>query len=366
MDVLNKTKVLLISLLFVQFITAVPAAEQPPVVEAEEIGALLARNLLQRDSMLYGDEALHYSEAAAAVGALRFAAATGDDRLLQRLVERYESLLDDSSPLVSRRPHVDLNVIGIVPLQIAIQTGDPGQLAQGLSFADSQWQDPLADGLTRQTRWWIDDLYMVGMLQMQAYRATGDVRYADRAARQLAAYLPRLQQANGLFHHGPDAPVLWGRGNGWVAAAMAEVLSDLPLDNAHRSSVLRHYRSMMAALLVYQDAGGMWRQIIDDESAWFESSATAMFAYAMAVGLERGLLTDERYASATDRAWTALAGLIDPDGNVRDVCVGTGKSVDPDYYLARPRVTGDFHGQAPVLWLAAQRVRVARDTAMAP
>jgi unsaturated rhamnogalacturonyl hydrolase len=355
MNVLKKTKMLMISLLFVPFVAAAPAAERPGVGDAEAIGALLARNLLQRDSMLYGDEALHYSEAAAAVGALRFAAAIGDARLLHRLVERYESLLDDTSPLVSRRPHVDMNVIGIVPLQIAIQTGDPAQLAQGLSFADDQWRDPLDNGLTRQTRWWIDDLYMVGMLQIQAYRATGDDRYADRAARQLAAYLPRLQQANGLFHHGPDAPVFWGRGNGWVASVMAEVLSELPKDHVDRSGLLRHYRSMMAALLSFQDEGGMWRQIIDDESAWFESSATAMFAYAMAVGLERGLLTDDRYASAVERAWAALTGRIDPDGNVRGVCVGTGKSADPDYYLARPRVTGDFHGQAPMLWLAAER-----------
>jgi len=261
-------------------------------------------------------------------------------------------LLDDDSGLVSRRAHVDLNLIGIVPLQIAILTGDPAQLRQGLSFADSQWDEPLDDGLTSQSRWWIDDLYMVGMLQIQAYRATSDPKYADRAARQLAAYLPKLQQPNGLFYHSPDVPVFWGRGNGWVAVAMAEVLSSLPEDHALRPQLVKHYLAMMQSLLKYQDDGGMWRQVVDYQPSWTESSATAMFAYAMLLGIENRLLSPEPYRQAVDKAWTALAGLIDADGNVRDVCVGTGKKNDLDYYLARPRVSGDFHGQAPVLWLA--------------
>jgi unsaturated rhamnogalacturonyl hydrolase len=316
------------------------------------VGESLVANLLSREHMLYGTEALHYAEAATAVGALRFAAATHDDRTLERLVARYERLLDEAGGLVSRRPHVDLNVIGIVPLQIAMLTGDGRHLALGLGLADAQWDEPLENGLTRQSRWWIDDLYMVGMLQIQAYRATGDPKYANRAARQLAAYLPRLQQENGLFHHAPDAPVYWGRGNGWVAAAMAEVLSSLPGDHELYAPIAGHYRAMMQTLLTYQADSGMWRQVIDHEPAWQESSGTAMIAWAMQVGIGHGLLERERYRPAVERAWMALAGLVDAAGNLRGVCVGTGKQDDLGYYLARPRVAGDFHGQAPLLWLA--------------
>jgi unsaturated rhamnogalacturonyl hydrolase len=318
----------------------------------KQAGDLIVNNLLSREHMLYAGEALHYSEAATALGALRFAAVTHDQVMLDKLVERYASLLDDDSGLISRRAHVDLYVIGIVPLQIALLTGDQAQLQQGLSFADGQWVDPLENGLTSQTRWWIDDLYMVGMLQIQAYRATSDPKYADRAARQLAAYLPRLQQENGLFHHGQDAPIYWGRGNGWVAVAMAEVLASLPGGHGQRALLLEDYRSMMQSLLKYQAENGMWRQVIDYEPAWTESSATAMFAYAMLLGIQHDLLPANRYRAAVDRAWTALSGLVDAKGNVRDVCVGTGKKNDLDFYLARPKVAGDFHGQAPVLWLA--------------
>jgi len=53
------------------------------------------------------------------------------------------------------------------------------------------------------------------MLQIQAYRATNELKYADRASVQMVAYLDSLQQDNGLFYHAPDAPFFWARGNGW-------------------------------------------------------------------------------------------------------------------------------------------------------
>jgi unsaturated rhamnogalacturonyl hydrolase len=343
---------LLATILLCCVAVAAPAPHAP-----EAMGKLLAQNLLARDYMRYGDEGLHYSEAAAAVGALRFAQVTGDDALRDRLITRYEPLLDDDSDLVSRRAHVDQSVIGIVPLQIAIDTGNERFLRQGLTFADRQWATPRDDGLTSESRFWIDDLYMVGMLQIQAYRATGKAIYADRAARQLAAYLPALQQEGGLFYHSPDAPVFWGRGNGWVAAAMAEVLASLPADQVDRPVILASYRKMMRALLRYQGDDGLWRQVIDLDTAWGESSATAMIAYAMAVGIDHELLPDATYRPAVDAAWRGLTALIDDAGNVGEVCVGTGKKNDLQYYLDRPRVAGDFHGQAPVLWLAAELLR---------
>lgn len=320
--------------------------------DVEALAKLIVSNLLSREYMLYGDEALHYAEAATAVGALRFAAATDDMAMLQRLTARYAALIRDDSPLISRRPHVDMNVIGIVPLQIAMTSTNPAYLRVGLSLADSQWDEPLENGLTNQSRWWIDDLYMVGMLQMQAFRATGEMRYADHAARQLAAYIPKLQRANGLFYHSTDVPIFWGRGNGWVAVAMAEVLSSLPDEHELRDLLLQRYQLMMQSLLRFQSGEGMWRQVIDYEPSWVESSATAMFAFAMLVGIQKGLLPHEHYQEAVDRAWTALAQRVDSSGNLADVCIGTGKLNDLDYYLARPTVSGDYHGQAPMLWLA--------------
>lgn len=332
--------------------------------DIKDVGGKIVENLLGRQYMLYGDkqkqnqQGLHYAEACTAVGALRFAQKTGNQEMLNRIITRYEGFLKEKEgdKLFSRTPHVDHNVMGIVPLQIYLVNGDKRFLEVGLSFADSQWEKPTPEGLTEQTRWWIDDMYMVGMLQIQAYRATKDTKYADRAALQLVSYLRKLQQPNGLFFHGPKFPYHWGRGNGWVASSMAEVLSSLPDGNPHRAEIMASYKKMMAQLLKCQSDNGMWRQLVDYEYAWTESSCTAMFAYAMAVGVHHGWLNESQYGPAVEKALNALCAHVDRKGNVRDVCAGTGQQDDIEFYLNRPRLLGDFHGQAPVLWLISETI----------
>lgn len=303
------------------------------------------------DFMMYEvDEvrAVHYAEVAAALGAARLAAAAGDEALAARVEERHRRLVEAGLPNTAN--HVDANVYGIWPLIV----GGPENVRRGLAMADGQWAGTTPDGLTAQARYWIDDVWMIGALQVQAWKSTGDPRYLDRAALMARLYVDRLQQANGLFHHGPEAPFFWGRGNGWVAAGLAEILSALPADHPDHEAIADGYRRMMAALLRHQAEDGMWRQLIDRPEAWKETSATAMFGYAMAVGVRRGILTDPAFRDAYRRAWAALASHVDDQGRLREVCAGTGQSRDAAYYLQRPRVTGDLHGQAALLWFAAE------------
>ena len=149
--------------------------------------------------------------------------------------------------------------------------------------------------------------------------------------------------------HAPDVPFYWGRGNGWVAAGMAELLRSLPQDHPRRARILEGYRKMMKSLLEFQGKDGMWRQLIDHPEAWPETSSTGMFTFAMVTGVKNGWLDAETYGPAARKAWLALVGYIDQNADVTSVCAGTNKLNDLAYYLARPRMTGDFHGQAPVL-----------------
>lgn len=315
-------------------------------------GHLVAWEYIQREEiMMYevGDVAApHYAEAATAYGALRFAEIHHEFDLADAVTARYERILDEGLPNTAN--HVDANVIGLWPIEIYQSAGRDDWLEEGLALADAQWAETGDDGLTTQARYWIDDVWMIGILQARAYRATFDETYADRAAAMAVAYLDRLQQPNGLFHHGPDAPFYWGRGNGWVAAGLVEILDILPTDHPDSERIIQGYTMMMDALLEHQAESGMWRQLIDDPEAWEESSGTAMFGYALMAGYNAGILKDEAYRDAADRAWHALAGRIGTDGRLRDICVGTGQSDNRQYYLDRPAVTGDLHGQAPLLW----------------
>jgi len=114
---------------------------------------------------------------------------------------------------------------------------------------------------------------------------------------------------------------------------------------------------MMATLLTHQSDSGMWRQLIDRPESWPESSSTAMFTYAFVTGVKNGWLPEETYGPAARKAWIALTGYLTPEGDLREVCVGTGKKDDLQYYLDRPRAVGDAHGQAPMLWSAVALLR---------
>lgn len=333
-----------------------PAAQNvfqnlPANCEPKSVGEKVAANFLQRDLYKINGKIV-YPEICTAFGALRFAHEAGDQGLEQKLISRYEFLLTpDGAPMISTNRHVDFHVFGVLPLEIYLLNGDKNFLALGLQKADEQWENPLPDGTARESRYWVDDCFMIGALQIQAYRATHDPKYADHAATEFAAYLDKLQRPNGLFFHADASHHFWGRGNGWFAVALAEVLSSLPPDHPKYARLMDGYKKMMDALKRYQSPSGLWRQLVDDPQAWDETSCTGMFTDALIVGVKQGWL-DASYGEVARRGWIGLCGKIDADGNVRDVCVGTNQKDDTQYYLDRPRATGDLHGQAPILWCA--------------
>jgi unsaturated rhamnogalacturonyl hydrolase len=321
----------------------------PENADPQKVGNAVAAHYLGSAHLL----PITYPEVCTWYGALAFAEATGNADLEKQLQERFKPLLTaEGQALIPDKEHVDFDIFGAVPLQISIGNKDAATRAMGLRFADRQWSKPQPDGLSGQTRYWIDDMYMITILQLEAYRATNDRKYLDRAASEMVAYLRKLQQPNGLFFHAPDVPFFWGRGNGWVAAGMSEMLLSLPEGHPARDEILTGYRKMMAELLKHQASDGAWRQLIDHPESWEESSSTGMFTFAMVEGVRHGWLAEETYGPAARRGWIALAGFVDQNSDVTSICVGTGKENSYDYYLARPRKTGDFHGQAPVLWAA--------------
>ena len=109
---------------------------------------------------------------------------------------------------------------------------------------------------------------------------------------------------------------------------------------------------MMVALKRYQSPSGLWRQLLDNDQAWDETSCTGMFTFALVLGVQHGWLDAAEYGPVARRGWIGLCGYINADGAVREVCVGTNQKDDTEFYLKRPRSVGDLHGQAPILWCA--------------
>jgi unsaturated rhamnogalacturonyl hydrolase len=333
----------------------------PQGASPAEVGKRVAENFVQRKLDFETNprrKYVIYPEVCAWYGSLTVAKLTKDQDLTERLIRKFDPLLTpEGSKKISPEAHVDFRVFGTVPLEIYMQTKDKRYLQIGQALADKQWEKVTEDGITREARYWIDDMFMITAVQVQAYRATNDVKYIDRAALAMVAYLEKLQQPNGLFFHGTNSPFFWSRGNGWMAAGMAELLSSLPQNHPKRARIMEGYKKMMEALLAAQDSDGMWRQLIDKPDFWPETSGTGMFAFAMVTGVKNGWLDANTYAPAARKAWLGLVKYLDKDANVREVCVGTNKGNSLEHYRDRGRKTGDLHGQAPILWTATALLR---------
>ncbi len=340
----------------------------------QDIGKRIANKYLDTPHTYYGNThpetpptQITYPDVCTWLGGLWFSKVTNDKDLFKRFENRFAPLFDTEKHLQPKPNHVDNNVFGSVPLELYLQTKQQKYLDLGLFYADAQWNLPANaksdekawtdQGYTWQTRVWIDDMFMITAVQVQAYRATGDRKYIDRAAKEMVFYLDKIQLENGLFYHSPETPFCWGRGNGWMAVGMAELLRSLPKDNPNKDRIIKGYHKMMATLLKYQDTGGMWRQIIDDQEAWFESSSTAMFTYAMITGVKSGWLDRKVYGVAARKGWIAVTGYLNQNDELTEVCEGTNIKNSHEYYLKRKRIIGDLHGHAPLLWCATALLR---------
>ncbi|HVU39058.1 MAG TPA: glycoside hydrolase family 88 protein [Opitutales bacterium] len=316
-----------------------------------------------------------YPEACAWYGALTFADVTHDQPLINKLAARFNPFMTPEGLVhINFNPPasggVDNRLIGAVPLELYLLTKYDSYKVFGVGFADRQWATPLENGLSSDSRYWVDDLYMLPAMEMQAYRATKDPKYLDRVALTFSIYLDRLQQPNGLFFHGDGAPYYWSRGNGWVAAGITELLRDLPPTHPQYAKIFAGYQKMMAGLLKTQGEDGLWKQLLDHPEAWSETSGSAMFDFAFVTGVKNGWLDAKTYGPAARKAWLGLVSHIDADGNIHDVCGGTNKwtAAQGDgvqYYLNRPKdntpeilqSSDVLHGNAPVLWTATALLR---------
>jgi unsaturated rhamnogalacturonyl hydrolase len=102
----------------------------------------------------------------------------------------------------------------------------------------------------------------------------------------------------------------WARGNGWAMMALAKVLQILPSTDPRYAEYLRVFKKMAAALAPLQLADGFWGADLRNPSAYgYEESGTAFFTYAIAWGVNAGILDPGVYKPILTKAWTALSTI---------------------------------------------------------
>jgi rhamnogalacturonyl hydrolase YesR len=214
---------------------------------------------------------------------------------------------------------------------------------------------------------WLDDLFMSVPALAQMGKYTGRTNYYDDAIKQVLQFSKRMfNDDKGLFMHGwimgmEEHPQFhWARANGWAVMTMVELLEVLPADYPGRDQVLDLLKRHIRGLANFQSPQGFWHQLIDKNDSYLETSATAIYTYAIARAINRGYVDEQVYGPMVCLAWNAVASKVNEKGQVEGTCVGTGMGFDPAFYYYRPINVFAAHGYGPVLLAGAEMIELLK------
>jgi unsaturated rhamnogalacturonyl hydrolase len=195
---------------------------------------------------------------------------------------------------------------------------------------------------------WLDDLFMAVPALAQMGKLTGDKKYYDEAVKQVIQISGRMfDKGKGVYMHGwvegmSEHPEFhWARANGWAILTKVELLDVLPLNHPGRPKILELLKAHVRGLAAYQSGSGFWHQLLDRNDSYLETSATAIYTYAIAKAM-------------TLLAWNAISTKINKEGQIEGTCVGTGMGFDPAFYYHRPISPFAAHGYGPVIMAGAE------------
>ena len=216
---------------------------------------------------------------------------------------------------------------------------------------------------------WLDDLFMAVPALAYMGKYTGDTIYYEDAVRQVLQFAKRMfNHEKGLFMHAwiqsmdVHPQFHWGRANGWAIMTLVELLEVLPEDYSRRDEVLQLLQKHIYGLAKVQSPKGLWHQLLDRNDSYLETSATAIYTYAIARAINRGYVEATTYGPMVCLAWNGVASKVNAQGQVEGTCVGTGMAFDPAFYYHRPVSLYAAHGYGPVLLAGAEMIELIRNS----
>ncbi|HUB78128.1 MAG TPA: glycoside hydrolase family 88 protein [Bryobacteraceae bacterium] len=256
-------------------------------------------------------------------GFMAASATLGDPKYEQAMREMGEKLQWQPGP---RPEHADDVAVGQAYLELYLRNPDPRILPPLVDRFS--YQMGLKDDPAKPLWWWCDALFMAPPTLARLYKATGKTEYLDFMDREWGIttkllYDPEehlyFRDATYLGKHEANGRKLfWSRGNGWVMGGIARVLDYAPKNYAARPKYVAQLREMAAAVVKVQGKDGLWRSgLLDPQSyALPEVSGSAFLAYALAWGVNQGILDRQTYAPAAQKAWAGLLSHVYADGRL--------------------------------------------------
>jgi len=201
---------------------------------------------------------------------------------------------------------------------------------------------------------WDDTLMMTVMPLAKIGKILHRPEFIEEAKFQFLLHIQYLMdRETGLAFHGWTfdgnhnfSRARWARGNSWITAAIPDFIEllALPEQDATRRYLLQILSQQVEALARLQHKSGLWHTLLDDESAYPESSATAGFAYGILKAVRKRYI-DARYGKVAELALRGVINHISEEGELLQASFGTEMGVSLDYYRQIP-LTPMPYGQA--------------------
>ncbi len=246
----------------------------------------------------------------------------GHDAVLRMAVHFQWQLVDD------RFPHADDEHLAYSFLDLYAEHPDPVRLASTKATLDRLIARP---DEARPVWWWCDALYMAPPVLVRLAKITGDRRYIvymdhewDVTKALLYVEDEHLYFRDATFLQKTEAngkKLFWSRGNGWVLAGLAMVLNELPAKDPLRPKYERQFREMAAKIASIQGSEGLWRTGLLDQGAYKlpEISGSAFYTFAMAYGINHGLLDPKVFRPVVEKSWAAMVARIYANGRLGSI-----------------------------------------------
>lgn len=297
-----------------------PKLKRPAILKAMK---MVANWQLKESESRYN---IQWTFAALYDGLLAGSETAGDNRYHDRVLRVAE---ENHWTLGPRFEHADDQAVGLTYLTLYAEHPEPERVGPTRDEMDRLVARP--DDPQKNLWWWCDALYMAPKVLAQLSLATNDRKYLDYMDREWwitsgALYDPAehlyyrddryltMREANGQ-------KVFWSRGNGWVLAGLAMVLERMPKDYPDRDKFVKQYREMAERIAALQPSDGLWRASLLDAGAYPnpEISGTGFFTYAIAWGINHGVLDRKKYLPVVKRSWSGMLQHIYKDGRLGSI-----------------------------------------------
>lgn len=232
---------------------------------------------------------------------------------------------------------------------------------------------------TYPNQMWLDGIYMASNYYAQYtswFQPDNKTAWDDIILQYDLIEEHTRDNKTGLLFHGYDAsgvavwadpvtgaaPHIWDRAVGWYFVSLVEVLEYFPKTHSGYKRTLQRFQSLAKAIKKSQDASGGWWLIMDpaytsDPRNYIESSASAMFTYALLRGIRNGFISASEYSEVAQSAYSLLKneflshnanGTLNWEGTVEVGSLSSNGSFE--YYVSVPLAQNDYKGAGPFIY----------------